>query len=83
MVTYDPVIKQLAARVNAKVANSAIAAATDADVVMIMTPWQEFRDLELKKLAAVMKQRIIIDPFKVINKDKLGITEFKYYTLGK
>lgn len=80
ITAYDPAIKNLS---SVNLAVSALDAARDADVLVIMTPWQEFKDLDLKILSTVMRNRLIIDPFKVLNIDKLAQHDFKYITLGQ
>lgn len=72
--TYDPVIKPT---------ESALGAATGADVLVIMTPWAEFKSVDLNKLAQAMRNKLIIDPFKVLMGQNLSAQGFEYYTLGK
>lgn len=80
ITAYDPAIKNLS---SVNLAVSALDAARDADVVVIMTPWPEFKELDLKILSTVMRNRLIIDPFKVLNIDNLAQYDFKYITLGQ
>ena len=52
-----------------------------ADALVIMTPWDEFSDIEIGDVRQKMRGRIIIDPYEVFkNKDLKG---FSYFTLGK
>lgn len=79
---YDPVVKSLDSSLNAVLADTAIDAATDADVLVIMTPWHEFKDLDIEKLSQVMRNKLIIDPFRVLNQDRVEEHNFNYHTLG-
>lgn len=83
ITAYDPVIKTLDSKYTAKLAITAIDAARDADVLIIMTPWQEFKELNLTLLSNVMRNKQIIDPFKVLNGDNAKHHNFKYITLGQ
>ncbi len=44
-----------------EIAESAESAAKDAEIVLHLTEWQEFRDLDPAKLGAVMKSKIVVD----------------------
>lgn len=79
---YDPVIKTLDIELNTVVAKSALDAATGADVLVIMTPWPEFKSLNVAQLAQIMQNKIIIDPFRVLLQEELQQHGFNYHTLG-
>jgi UDPglucose 6-dehydrogenase len=64
-------------------APSALAAASDADAVCIMTPWPEFRDLSPAALAGVMKGRVFLDPFRVLDGAGVDAAGLEYFTLGR
>lgn len=83
ITAYDPVIKQLDQAKNVTIADSALDAATDADVLIIMTPWPEFKQIDLKQLALKLKQKLIVDPFRVLAASITDSKEFAYHTLGK
>lgn len=78
---YDPVIKQI--DLAAKIAASPIAALQDADVLVIMTPWQDFREVDVSEVAQKMAGKTIIDPFGVLAQEKLLQNDIHYYALGK
>ena len=44
-----------------------LAAAEGVDVVVIATPWPQYRDLRPADLARVMKGRTILDPYRVLD----------------
>jgi UDPglucose 6-dehydrogenase len=61
---------------------SAITAAERADVLLVMTPWAEFRDLTAVDLAKSMNGRVVIDPYQVLDGMDLVDKGFTYATLG-
>lgn len=80
---YDPVVPaQAASHPRATGCTSALDAATGADVLVIMTPWPEFRELAPAALANVMKGRIVIDPYRVVDGRSWAEAGFDYLTLG-
>ncbi len=83
VAAYDPVVKQLDASFKVQIADSALAAAKDADALIVMTPWPEFKSLDFKQIAQVMRNKLIIDPFKVVANEQLQAADFEYHTLGR
>lgn len=79
---FDPVTRKLENAENVLLADSALDAATGADVLVIMTPWADFKQVDLLQLAEKMRNRLIIDPFKVLKADQLRALDFNYVTLG-
>jgi UDPglucose 6-dehydrogenase len=68
MRVYDPVVPaQAVQHGNAVFAASALEAAKGSDVLAIMTPWAEFRNLACDALAAAMRGRTIIDPYRLLD----------------
>lgn len=63
VVAYDPAAMQRAAVVfpNIEYANSALAAARNADALMLFTEWPEFFAIDIAQLVDVMQQAIILD----------------------
>ncbi len=78
---YDPVVSSTVAP-KAKGTQSVEEAMQGADVLVIMTPWAEFRNLGFKTLVERMKGRLIIDPYRVLNGQLAVNSGFKYLTLG-
>lgn len=59
-----------------------IKAATGADVLIIMTPWDVFADQSLAPLKSAMRGAIIIDPYAVLAPKNPSEAGFSYYRLG-
>lgn len=80
-LAYDPVVKMskvLFPNVDCK--NSISEVYKDVDVVLLMTPWDEFSSMNTKELCEKMKEKVIIDPFGVLkNKIQTGV---HYWSLG-
>lgn len=54
----------------------------DADAVMLITEWNEFRQLDLKRLAAPMKSRILFDGRRVYSGAVARRAGFEYFAVG-
>jgi UDPglucose 6-dehydrogenase len=78
---YDPVVDGAVVPF-AKPSASALECMTDADALMILTPWPEFKLLEPSKFAPIMRGRLIIDPYRCIVGDDAVAAGFDYITLG-
>ena len=59
-----------------------IDAAKGADVLVIATPWPQYRALRASDLARAMAGRTIIDPYRVLNASACAAAGFTYRTLG-
>lgn len=80
---YDPVVPaSVAPHPQVTAGSSALHAMQGADVLVIMTPWPVFRELEPAELMRAMKGRVIIDPYRVLDGNTLGAAGFRYLTLG-
>jgi UDPglucose 6-dehydrogenase len=57
--------------------------ATGADVLVIITEWNEFRALRLDRLAEIMKRPAIVDLRNVYNPDDAAKAGFAYSSIGR
>ena len=80
---YDPVVDAIVAGNHVSKALSAVDAANGADAVVIMTPWPEFRDISPADLAATMQGQTVIDPYGMLDAEKVASAGLDYFTLGK
>ena len=69
VTVYDPEAMDNARRIHPdlKYADSAVEAARDSDVVMLLTEWQEFREADPEVMAKVVTQRNVVDGRNAIN----------------
>jgi UDPglucose 6-dehydrogenase len=59
-----------------------LAAANGADILVIATPWPQYRELRPADLACVMNGRAILDPYRVLDGDACVAAGLTYHTLG-
>jgi len=78
---HDPVVPATVAQWT-KAAADPLAAAKDADVLVIATPWPQYRDLKPADLARAMKGKTVLDPYRVLDGRACAAEGFTYYTLG-
>lgn len=51
----------------------------DADIICIMSPLSEFEDLQIKYLHFINSARMIIDPFKILEKTKINKNIYYFF----
>ena len=64
-------------------ADSAYGAAADADAVAIVTEWDAYRALDLRKLKAAMNGKALIDLRNVYRPDEAAKAGFDYVSIGR
>ena len=79
---HDPVVPASAVPEGIEVAGTALDACLDADVLVIGTPWPEYRQLELTQIAARMPGRVLIDPYGVFDGQNPRSLGFEWFRLG-
>jgi UDPglucose 6-dehydrogenase len=62
--------------------HSAYEAAEGADAVVIATEWEQFRALDLGRLARVMVRPILVDLRNVYRADEMKRAKFRYFGIG-
>ena len=58
-------------------------AVQDAHALLIITEWDEFKDLDLVKVKKLMANAIIVDGRNVFHKKEMDKLGFEYYSIGK
>lgn len=61
---------------------SAREACREADALAIMTPWAEFSRVEIKEIRELMRGRVIVDPFHVLDQRRCVEAGFRHFALG-
>ena len=80
---FDPCVNaSVISNPRAYAANSEMDAVKDSDVLIVMTPWTQFKDLQLPKIASVMRHQVLIDPYGIFNINEAILNGFDYFTLG-
>jgi UDPglucose 6-dehydrogenase len=72
--THDPVLE-------AK--DEPLAVARGADALMILTPWPQYRQVKPADIAAAMKGRIVLDPYRVLDHAAARKAGLEVHTLGR
>src|SRR3954447_16525509 len=82
---FDPVARHQAETVfdDIEFADSAEGAAQDADAVVIVTEWDEFRALDLETLARSMRGKTLVDLRNVYDRDEAEKAGLDYYGVGR
>lgn len=63
--------------------NSAVSAAESSDVLIILTGWPEFRDIDFGKLKSKMLHPIVVDPLNMLDGASMARDGFTYVNIGR
>jgi len=63
--------------------NSEYEVSKDADALLILTEWNEYRSLDLRRIKAAMKSPYIFDTRNVLDKDELREFGFSFDLIGR
>jgi UDPglucose 6-dehydrogenase len=85
VTVYDPVAMPQARRANPELgyAESAVEAVRDADVVLLLTEWAEFRDADPELLGAATAKRNIVDGRNALDPARWRAASWHYRALGR
>ena len=86
IVAYDPQAQQNGHEIfggSIEYANNLYDSARDADVLAILTEWDEFKDLDLDKLSLLMKNKNIFDCRNMLNPEEVKRHGFNYHGIGR
>src|SRR5438270_279861 len=82
---FDPVARHQAEQVLSGVdfADDAYAAAEGADAIVIVTEWDEFRALDLERIAASLRGKVLVDLRNVYDRSEAEEAGLTYYGIGR
>lgn len=86
IVAYDPVAMENARQLLPKhmsFATDAYQAAHGADAAVVVTEWNEFRQLDLVRLAKELKQLVLFDGRNIYEPTRVKSLGFTYYGVGR
>ncbi len=86
IVAYDPVAKVEAKRIlgdKITLANDEYEACIDADAILLVTEWPEFRLPNFKVLGKLLKNKLIFDGRNIYDPAELNELKFSYYPIGR
>jgi len=80
---YDPVVPaKEVTHAKAEAADSPLGAIAGADVLMILTPWRNFKEIDPVAIAEAMSGKVVIDPYRVLDPQAAGKAGLVHITLG-
>ena len=82
---FDPVAREQAEKIFDGITFSpdAYSAATDADALVIVTEWDEFRALDLDKIAGAMRGKTLVDLRNVYDREEAEGAGLAYFGVGR
>jgi UDPglucose 6-dehydrogenase len=82
---YDPVAMDVAARVAPEIAlaSDPYELATDADALVVVTEWNEFKNLNLERVRDLMKQPVVVDGRNIYDPATMRSLGFRYRGVGR
>jgi len=82
---YDPVAMENASKeVDGMIlCNNSYDVAKDTDALLLLTPWNEFKQLDMKRILTTMKQPNLIDGRNMYDPDEMREMGFKYRGVGR
>ena len=82
---FDPIAREQAEKVfnGITFAPDAYHAAEDADALVIVTEWDEFRALDLDKLADAMRGKVLVDLRNIYGRDEAEEAGLTYFGVGR
>jgi UDPglucose 6-dehydrogenase len=66
---FDPIVKSVE-NLSIEVSDDVKKNVTGADAIVLLTEWQEFKEIDPKKISDLMNQKIIIDSRNLLHKNK-------------
>ncbi|HEY4136779.1 MAG TPA: UDP binding domain-containing protein [Alphaproteobacteria bacterium] len=79
---HDPAVSDIALPKRAVLAESALDALAGADALAILTPWPEYKAIAPAQIAAALRGRVVIDPYRVLDPAAAAAAGLEYHTLG-
>ena len=84
ITAYDPAIAEPIAQLPGTAgAADPVEAARGADVLVVLTEWPEFRDVDLVEVADVMAHRNIVDARNLLDRARLDALGFTVLGVGR
>jgi UDPglucose 6-dehydrogenase len=82
---YDPVANGAAARLlhNVTFCSDSYEVAKGSDALILVTEWDEFKTLDMRKISSLMNHPIIIDGRNIYNPEEMAQAGFTYAGIGR
>lgn len=84
VIAYDPIAEANVREIYPSIeyATGVYDLGVNADAMVLVTEWNEFRQLDLERLGDKMRQRVLFDGRRVYDKAKAERAGFEYHTIG-
>ncbi len=84
VIAYDPIAEANVREMYPHIdyAQSVYDLGIDADALILVTEWNEFRQLDLERLGKTMKSKMLFDGRRVYDRQKAERAGFEYFTIG-
>lgn len=83
---YDPVgmvkARKLLSEVQVEFGSNAYDVATGADAVAVLTDWNEFKAVDLRRVLGVLRQPILLDGRNIFDREEVAMLGFEYCGVG-
>lgn len=85
VVAYDPVAEENTKKIYSKVkfVKRSLEAVDDADALLIITEWDEFKQVDLEKVKVLMKKPRVFDGRNIYDPAEMRKFGFMYYSIGR
>ncbi|WP_210494045.1 UDP-glucose/GDP-mannose dehydrogenase family protein [Patulibacter sp. SYSU D01012] len=85
VVAHDPIAAEVARPMlrGVEISDDPLGAAKDADAVVLVTEWQEFRDLDLAALRETMAGDVLVDGRNALDGAKAAAAGLRYEGIGR
>ena len=85
ITAYDPKAMELAKKIfkGINYSKNPYDALKDADAVLILTEWEEFKKMDLSKVKKLMKHNLIVDGRNIYNPEEMKKLGFSYISIGR
>lgn len=85
IIAYDPVAMNNAKEIlrNITYCNSPYEAARNADIILVITEWNEFKEIDIERIKGLMKTPIILDGRNVYDPLRIRAFGFTYQGVGR
>jgi UDPglucose 6-dehydrogenase len=82
---YDPVAMNVAKSIlpNVEMFDDSYTMAKDCDALMVVTEWNEFKQLDLEKIKSLLKSPIIYDGRNIYEPQRMKEMGFTYKAVGR
>ena len=79
---HDPLVQNHPTQKDTIFFSNPLSAIKGCDVLIVMTPWQQYKKLPLEKICKLLKKPNIIDPYRKFDHRKILRKKINYYAIG-